>query len=220
MRNVRKIVIPVQTWKPKCPNLPVLKSYAENPPDSYWQHWSHNSPQDLSGRKSWISSSRLMELCNMLDYHRPMELRWAVDTLESGADIGATNRGRIPFSAENYPTARSSGHLLADSMNDWLSKDLAVGPYDEDKLPFDRVRVNPMSVQPKPNGAGRIVMDFSAPHLSLEEINNGGDSPISLNASIDKTKFKSSGVSTIDVLKQLQYWGPGCYFSKLDWQVR
>ena len=220
MKNVRKIIIPVQTWKPKCPSLPILKSYAEDPPADYWLHWSHNSPQNLSGRKSWISSSRLTDLCNMLDYHRPLELRWAVQTLVHGACIGATGRGRIPFSAENYPTARSEGHLLADSMNDWLSKNLAVGPYDEENLPFKQVRVNPMSVQPKPNGSGRIVMDFSAPHLSLEEIANGGNTAISLNASIDKSKYRSSGVATIDVLKQLQYWGPGCYFSKLDWQVK
>ena len=93
------------------------------------------------------------------------------------------------------------------------------GPYDWDNLPFPKVRVNPMSVQPKPNGSGRIVMDFSAPHLPASSIDVNGPSPISLNASINKEDFKSSGSSTRHVLRQLLYWGPGVYFSKIDWQV-
>ena len=68
-----------------------------------------------------------MEVATKLDYHRPGNLAWAVDTLERGALIGARGAGRLVFAAANYPTASSEGHLLADSLNDWLVKDLAIG---------------------------------------------------------------------------------------------
>ena len=95
---------------------------------------------------------------------------------------------------------------------------MIIGPYDWDEIPFPQVRVNPMSVQPKPNGSGRIVMDFSAPHLPASEVDIDAPYPISLNASINKKEFKSTGCATKDVLRQLLYWGPGVFFSKLDWQ--
>ena len=67
---------------------------------------------------------------------------------------------------------------------------MVIGPYDWDEIPFPQVRVNPMSVQPKPNGSGRIVMDFSAPHLPASEVDIDASYPISLNASINKREFK------------------------------
>lgn len=62
-------------------------------------------------------------------------------------------------------------------------------------------------------------MDFSAPHLPATEVNIDSPYPISLNASINKKEYKSTGCATKHVLKQLLYWGPGTFFSKLDWQV-
>lgn len=127
MKNVRKIVIPTQQWKPKCPNLPRLDDYKSPPDTSYWQEWCKNTPSDLSNRQSWIDSSKLEEVAMELGYHRPGNLAWAVQTLAEGARIGARGSGRMVFSADNYPTASSEGHLLADSLNDWLRKDLAIG---------------------------------------------------------------------------------------------
>ena len=218
MLNVKEINIPKQAWTPKCPELMVLKSYSGKPPSDYWSSWAANRPSVISDIKSWIDPDKLRQLAEDLGYHRPQELSWACNILRHGANIGARGAGRLPYVGRNYPTSESEGHLLADSMNSWIKQNLCIGPYDSDKLPFPVIRINPMSVQPKPNGSGRIVMDFSAPHRDTHEVNIDSDTPISLNSSIDKSLFKSSGVSTIHVLKQLQYWGPGVYFSKMDWR--
>ena len=127
MKNVRSIVIPSQTWKPKCPELVVLDDYKTKPDDGYWVKWCKNTPPDLSDRQSWINGDKLREVAMELDYHRPGNLAWAIKTLSEGARIGARGSGRMIFSADNYPTASSEGHLLADSLNDWLRKDLAIG---------------------------------------------------------------------------------------------
>ena len=73
----------------------------------------------------------------------------------------------MEFSAQNYPTAFTEGHLLTDSLNDWLKKGQALGSFDSETLIFKTICINCMLVQPKPNGLGCIVMDISAPHLNV-----------------------------------------------------
>ena len=46
-----------------------------------------------------------------------------------------------------------------------------------------------MSIAPKPNGAGQIVVDMSAPHLPSDRVKVNGTSPIVLNAGIDPKKL-------------------------------
>ena len=83
-----------------------------------------------------------------------------------GADVGARVNGRTAYVGENYNTAIQYGHLLTDGLCDWLSKGLALGLYSQDNIPFANYRVSPMSVVPKPSGAGRIYFDLSSPHTS------------------------------------------------------
>ena len=209
--------LPEVVWVPKHPYLEQLSDYSVPPPESFWDNWPKNVIPNLADRSSWISAPALLELATELDYHRPLLVQWACSQLEVGADIGARNNGRMAFIGENYSTAVEHGKLLADGLADWLSKGLALGPYSEDNIPFTDYRVSPMSVVPKPNGAGRICVDLSAPHIAdvADAIAKG--LVISVNDSIDKNNFKSAGVSTVDVLDLLQQFGPGVYFSKQDW---
>ena len=71
-----------------------------------------------------------------------------------------------------------------------------------------------MSIMPKPNSVGRIVVEMSAPHLPSDRGYVNGTSYIALNADIDPKKFPSTGVSTLHVLKQLHALGPNCFFLK------
>ena len=171
----------------------------------------------MSSRTSWISHEKLESLALRLGYPRPLNLSWAVRTLRDGADIGVEGSGRMAYNGKNYPTAFSEGKLLCDSMCDWVGKKLVLGPYDSDNLPFIEPRISPMSIAPKPNGSGRIVVDMSAPHLPADKVDVFGTTPIALNAGIDSKKFPSTGVSTLHVLKQFHALGPGCFFSKQDW---
>ena len=67
--------------------------------------------------------------------------------------------------------AITGGTLLCNALCDWIDKKLVLGLYDPDELPFSSPRINPMSLAPKPNGAGRIVVDMSAPHLPADKVN-------------------------------------------------
>ena len=112
--------------------------------------------------------------------------------------------------------AITGGTLLCDALCDWIDKKLVLGLYDPDELPFSSPRINPMSLAPKPNGAGCIVVDMSAPHLLVDKVNIHGSTPVTLNAGIDPKQFPSTGVSTLHVLKQFHALGPDCFFSKQD----
>ena len=74
-------------------------------------------------------------------------------------------------------------------MCDWVAKKLVLGLYDPEDLPFLEPRISPMSIAPKPNGAGQIVVDMSAPHLPSDRVKVNGTSPIVLNAGIDPKKL-------------------------------
>ena len=207
---------PPPTWQPKYPEIRRLEDYSQIPDDSFWDSWPVNfSP--LDSRESWISASALFELATSIDFHRPILLRWACDTLKEGADIGARGAGRASYKGENYSSSTQYGHLMVDGLADWLSKGLALGPFLPSDMPFGEFRVNPMSIVPKPSGAGRICIDLSAPHP--RDYLGEGEEPVSVNASINKDEFKSAGVSTVDVLWMLQSFGPGVWFSKQDWYV-
>ena len=129
-------------------------------------------------------------------------------------DIGVESCARLPYVRKNYPTTISRGKLLCDSLCNWVSKKLVLGPYDPDSLSFTNPR---MLLAPKLNGAGHIVVDMSAPHLPADRINIHRTSPITLNTGIDPKKFPSTRVSTLHVLKQFHTLGPNCFFSKQDW---
>ena len=208
---------PVVTWKPKCPMLPILDDYSGLAPPGYWDLWPKNTPTDIYNRSSWISHAELNALAQELKYPLPLNLAWAVKTLKEGADIGVEGAGRLAFAGKNYATAVAGGKLLCDAMCDWVSKGLVLGPYAPDELPFSDPRISPMSLAPKPNGAGRICVDMSAPHLPSDKVDLNGSTPVAVNAGIDPKRFPSTGVSTLHVLKQFHALGPNCFFSKQDW---
>ena len=60
-----------------------------------------------------------------------------------GANIGTRGAGKLEFFAQNYPAASSEGHLLADGLNDWLKKGLALSSFDSETLFFETIRINP-----------------------------------------------------------------------------
>ena len=214
MANPQPPVPVMREWKPKCPELPVLSGYAENPPSSYWRSWPVNNvlaPQP----RSWISSRAIRRLAEVTGYGRDSNIDWAVKVIESGALVGARGAARLGHDAKNYVSAIDHGHLLADALGDWIKKGLILGPFTYDDLPVTDPRVSPMSVVPKPSGHGRIVVDFSAPHVQNPDLE--GSSPVSVNDGIKIEDFPCGGSSTKDVLKRLYLFGRGCTITKQDW---
>ncbi len=73
-----------------------------------------------------------------------------------------------------------------------------------------------MGIQLKPNGAGRIIVDMSHPHLK-GKLDVYGTVPLSCNASIEKKNFPAEMSSTRDIVEILLRHGPGASFCKQDW---
>ena len=79
-----------------------------------------------------------------------------------------------------------------------------------------KVKISPMGIQLKPNGAGRIIVDMSHPHLKGKpEV--FGSIPLSCNASIEKKDYPAEMSSTRDIVEILLHHGPGVSFCKQDW---
>ena len=105
---------------------------------------------------------------------------------------------------------------MADSLTDWCAQGPAIGPCKLEELPWPDPKTSLLLIALKPNGAGWVVIDMSAPHLAKVDLSSSV--PSSLNSRINIEEFPSSGSSTKDVLKSLEREGRGCVFTKIDWQ--
>lgn len=141
-------------------------------------------------------------------------LLWAVDQLERGASTGVRGAGRLGSAGTNAKSASRNGHLLSDSLADWVRLQLIAGPYDPSEIPWLSIKISPLGLQVKPSGAGRVLVDMSFPWRDGKEVNIEGDIPISPNDGIDLKEFPTSMDGTPRVLKLLTTWGPGCFMTK------
>ena len=124
--------------------------------------------------------------------------------------------GRFPTAGKNQPSAYKYGHLLSDALGAWVRQGLMAGPYKREELPWAEVKISPMGIQLKPNGAGRLIVDMSYPHIKGKP-KVFGEIPLSCNSSIDKKRFPAEMSSTRDIMMTLLRHGPGVSFCKQDW---
>ena len=147
---------PVQVLPPpyvrKFPALPILQSYKGNFTTQYWSLWPENKALVPC---SWISADALKDVAQTLGYNNKPALNKAVEILSSGASLGVTEEGRVPWAGENYSSAYEHGSLVSDTLCEWLDQGVVSGPWKEEevvgKIPF--LRIHPMSCQLKPTGS-------------------------------------------------------------------
>ncbi len=140
-------------FSPKCPEIPKLASYRGRFPEEHWESWPSYRPSSWAP-ESWVSGEKLVaeakrvELDNLTNVYKAAEI-------VAGAETGVRGAGRYPTCGKNQESAYTYGHLLSDSLAAWLKAGLMAGPYERHELPWTQVKVSPMSIQLKPNGAGR-----------------------------------------------------------------
>ena len=204
-------------WVPKQPQLARLQSYEGKFAPEVWKTWPEYKPTSWTPA-SWISGENLRWEAEEVGYPLWGSLCWAVDQLEKGAHTGVVGAGRLPSEGANAKSAIANGHLLSDSLAEWIRLQLIAGPYDPEEIPWLEIKISPMGIQIKPSGAGRILVDMSFPwKRSGEKVNIQGSVPISPNDGIDLAEFPTSMDGTPRVLRLLTYSGPGCYMTKADW---
>ena len=135
--------------------------------------------------------------------------------MAGGAETGVKGAARLPSAGPNAKSAIENGHLLSDSLAEWVRLQLMAGPFDLDEIPWPEVKISPLGLQIKPSGAGRILVDMSFPWKKRgEKVNIQGTIPISPNAGIELEDFPAVMDGTPRVLFLLSRWGPGCHMAK------
>ena len=204
----------VKVWKPKRPELPILSDYSGKFSEEYWRAWPSYKPATWAP-ESWIDAEALKKEAEAVNYPLQGRLLWAIEQLSHGAWTGVTGAGRLGSEGKNAKSAIKHGHLLSDSLAEWVRLELMAGPYSPDEIPWISIKISPLGIQVKPSGAGRILVDMSFPWKPKgEEVNISGSIPISPNDAICLKDFPSFMDGTPQVLKLLVGAGPGCHLTK------
>ena len=202
------------TFRKKNSYIPTRKSYKGKYEASFWKNFTKR--QLVMKPESWISSSKLMEVAERINYHNMKEVTEVASILKEGANLGCRGSARLGTVMRNSPTAYQYGERLVDALEDWLKDNLAAGPFTREELEqhfsWEDIKVNPMAVRLKPNGKARIIIDMSSPHLG--EVDLDDTIPTSVNSGIDKKKYPAKMAGTKDVVRAFYRHGVGCVFCK------
>ena len=205
----------MKIFKQKHPRLPLLESYSESLPDSYWQHWHRRDYSSLTLATSWILPQALEDEAHRLDYKdKDGRLRRTLDRLRGGADIGCRGPARLQTKAKNSPTAYEYGARVMDSIQGWVIDELCFGPLKPEEMPFEDYTVNPIVVKLKPTGAARVCINQSAPYTKPWHADGA---PSSVNSGVNKADFPTSMGSTKSFAISLYKAGCPAEMIKIDW---
>lgn len=174
-----------EPWVPKNPEIMVLDDYRSIPP-SFWDNWPRvELPTKVS---PIINHERFRERCLAAGVDPALVVKVA-DRIRDGAALGARGAGRLPARGPNLNGFYDLGPRSIDTMVSWLkaSPPLMAGPLDPEELNNGLFRGNPLQSTEKPNRSARVCVDQSWPHTKGNKID--GSVPISVNQSIDITKF-------------------------------
>ena len=86
----------------------------------------------------------------------------AADILDNGANTGVEGAGRLPTAGRNQKSAYEHGGLLSDALGAWVQQGLMAGPYTREELPWNNVKISPMSIQLKPNGGESVIENLTS----------------------------------------------------------
>ena len=198
--------------------LPKLDNYKVDIDQSFWDLVTgYEIPET---HESWIYKEELKHEAEKAGY-KSKKLDITIDILENGINIGVeTPEARmVTDKGSNYEAVYEFGEEFMDSLQTWLKEQIVAGPFTKKELEergFDKLKIIPVQIRPKPNGKLRIILDLSFPHLSKKEIKKGV--PTSVNAGIPKRKYPAKMAGTKDILKRLTQTGRLSEFTKIDWK--
>ena len=200
---------PGKVWKPKCANLPILGNYQRSLPASYWLHWNKRNFEQVLPTSSWVSSSKLRELCSEVGYSGSERLNRVCLRLEQGADIGCKGQGRLPTFSKNAPSMYKHAPKVADALQTWINQGIAVGPLLREEVPWQDISINSIMVKEKPDLSARIILNLSSPKNKL--------GPTAVNLGIAGKEFEARMSSTSKFVESLARAGVGAKICKSDW---
>ena len=142
---------------PKHPILEKLDDYSKDFPKEYWDKWVF-CPY-VESPESWIDPVKVYDMAWRLNHPDMDRVRRVCHMLDHGADIGARGASRLPAMGPNIGSCFENGWEMMDAMYAWTSSRTVCGPLTRDQIP-PNIRCSPMSVDIKPSGRARIIVDL------------------------------------------------------------
>ena len=220
LREEWEIPPPLKSFSPKCQNLTILANYpkGEDLGIEYWGKWSRREYEPEKG--SMVDHMALDRIARRLAYRDMHKVQHVAEMLKEGARLGVEQEGRWPSQGANSPTAYEFGERVADSLQTGIIDGYLCGPFSKEDVETiwpEGVKISPILVRLKPNGAARIIMDLSYPHD--QELGNGV--PCSPNEGMKNFKeFEEVQMTTDKKFRKAMFWsGWPAEVMKTDWCI-
>ena len=203
--NVSTLLEPVKIpeFSRKCPEIPKLRSYRQNPSNSFWKIFpKYRAHKGVKKRVKAGVLKRLVQKCWFFwDCHQRKIARQALKTVTEGA-FTALNSLLPSIETKNAKSAFQHGLLLTDTIGHWVKNKMVAGPFD--KPPFKNFRSNPlMAVQQKTKV--RPILNLSAPKN------------FSFNDAVNEHRVRKLIMSSASLFaKALKRAGKGALMAKYD----
>ena len=150
---------PLKVFKPKCTELPVLKSYHFGAPDSYWEKFPKF--RNIHSKSPYQLDADLLKALSIKVGVRDMKtVNWVCQNIKTGCNLNVDSSICMPSRSSNAPSARKMGVRVMDSIGQWIKDRIVVGPFDT--APTNAI-VSGIMTKMKPTGAVRIIINQSSP---------------------------------------------------------
>lgn len=220
MREEWEVSPPLKNFTPKCQNLTVLANYPKGKDlgDAYWAKWVKGEYEPNKG--SMIDHVALDKVARRLSFKDMHKVQHIVKMLKEGAKLGVEQEGRWPSQGANSPTAYEYGDRVADSLQKGIIDGYLCGPFSKEEVETiwpEGVKISPIIVRLKPNGAARIIVDLSYPHD--QELGKG--KPCSPNEGMKNyMEFEEVQMTTDKKFRKAMFWsGWPVEVMKTDWCI-
>ena len=203
------VELPNKSSKPlKNPEVPILKSYKNDPGPDFWKHLPFNplpepdcpyTPIDVICFKELYEEHEIL----LKNWVKSMALKTFSD-IEFGADSLVDCDNVQPLYDVNSKSMYRPdiGSFYTDTLTTMLKKQFVAGPFDEP--PFDNLRVNSLFCVEQPNKL-RPILNLSAPK------------GISFNDMIEPGKMTKVVMSSpVNVARKISILGRQTFMSKID----
>lgn len=128
--------------------VPILEDYSKNPNEEFWKHFPKVDIPDSMEGETPIDVAKFEKLYlsvkeKLTDYEIDL-IEKVIYDLKMGADAFINESLISSLNVENsksmYKKSVAVGYT--DQLCTWLKQGFVAGPFDEDKLPIDNVRIN------------------------------------------------------------------------------
>jgi len=168
---------------------------------NFWEHFPMN--KNLL-KSALISATRLHSLALAARVANMVRVAAVCEDLTKGADIGCVGAARAGTTSRNASSCSEYPDQITEAVAGWVIKGFAAGPFSKEEVPAG-AKISGIMCRPKPNGAVRVILNFSAP------------AGVSVNDGIDAALFPATMSSTAKWLVVLNKAGRGALMTKVDW---